>query len=258
MKLARLIIACCLFTVSSVSHADIEIVITRGVDQALPVAVVPFHWQNTSPPPLDVAAIITNDLVRSGYFNAMPVADMPQQPHNIDMINYADWRKLQMDHILMGELDENSAGGYTLIFRLVNVINQQQIAGFRVQAKKSQLRWAAHQIADLIFEKLTGMRGSFATYIAYITVQKENNRKVYRLQIADSDGYNARILRVSPHPLLAPNWSPDGKKLAYVSFETKTLQSTCRIFIPASVTLSLPNLVSTVHRYFRPMAVVWH
>ncbi len=209
-----------LLVLPSAVFAELEIIITRGVEEALPVAVVPFAWLYSEPPPVRVDEVVSADLARSGYFKVVPAQDLPQRPDSVDAVNYADWRKLRVEHILIGEVRQNK-GEYAIGFRLIDITQQRQVAGFRVFAKAEQLRWAAHQIADLVFEKITGIKGSFATYIAYITVRVERNRKLYSLQIADSDGHNPRVLRESSHPLMSPAWSPDGRKLAYVSFETR-------------------------------------
>ena len=111
---------------------------------------------------------------------------------------------------------------YDIEFRLIDVYKGKQLSGFRIPATRNQLRRTAHQISDIVFEKLTGIRGAFNTRVAYITVRRpEKNKKLYSLQIADADGYNPQILLESPEPLLSPAWSPDGKKLAYVSFESR-------------------------------------
>jgi TolB protein len=199
-----------------------RIVIEGGVEDPLPIAIVPFGWsQAGSVAPIDLTEVISGDLQRSGRFNVMDEKDLPQRPSEYDSINFADWRKLGMENIVIGKLELTDAGTYDVSFRLVDVYRGKQIAGFRIPAKPDLLRRVAHQISDIIFEKLTGMPGAFDTRVAYITVNKVKDKKVHSLQIADADGHNAQILLESPEPLLSPSWSPDGKKLAYVSFEGK-------------------------------------
>ena len=212
----------CLLCAAPASRAELEIIITQGVDQALPIAVLPFQWTEPSAlPPMDVANVIRNDLIRSGHFHAPKFAAPNDYPNDTENVDFARWHDQGMQHVLFGKLRKSPAGGYEIDFRLVDILHQKQLLGFRAPAKKSQLRWVAHQIADLVFEKLTGIPGAFATRIAYITVRKQGQRKIHALQIADSDGHNPQILLESTQPLLSPNWSPDGRKLAYVSFETK-------------------------------------
>ncbi len=217
----KLLIASLLF-VSLQTQAVLDIKITQGVEQALPIAIVPFSWsQAGSVAPIDLTSIISADLKRSGRFNVMDEKDLPQHPAEYDAINFGDWRKLGMENLLIGNLSLTNSGDYEISFRLIDIYRGKQIAGFRIPAKPDLLRRVAHQISDIIFEKLTGIPGAFDTRVAYITVKKTQKNKIHTLQIADADGYNAQILLESPEPLLSPAWSPDGKKIAYVSFEGK-------------------------------------
>jgi TolB protein len=184
---------------------------------------VPFGWsQAESLPPADIAQIISDDLARSGRFSTMEHQDMPQQPHDYNAVTFKDWRLLGMENLVVGNVGLNKDGSYDVEFRLIDVYKEKQIAGFRIPSTKLQLRRTAHEISDIIYEKLIGVRGAFATRIAYITVvKKPDGGKKYSLQIADADGFGPQILLESKEPLLSPSWSPDGKNLAYVSFEGK-------------------------------------
>jgi len=208
--------------VSFQAHAVLDIKITQGIEQPIPIAIAMFGWpQAGRAAPIDIAEIITNDLARSGRFNVMDAQDLPQNPAQFDAISFNDWRKLGMENIVIGNLVLTDSGNYDVSFRLVDIYRKKQIAGFRIPAKPGFLRRVAHQVSDIIFEKLTGIEGAFNTRIAYITVKKNKTKKIHTLHIADADGYNAKILLESPEPLLSPSWSYDGKKIAYVSFEGK-------------------------------------
>lgn len=204
------------------AHA-IEIIIDKGVEKPIPVAIVSFGWSQASTlPPMDIAEVVAGDLTRSGRFATMDEQDMPQRPSDFSSVNFRDWRLLGMENLVVGNLSLNDRGEYDVEFRLIDVYKEKQIAGFRIPSTELQLRRTAHEISDIIYEKLIGVRGAFATRIVYITVtQNPDGSKKHSLQIADADGHNPQILLESNEPIMSPDWSPDGKKITYVSFEGK-------------------------------------
>ncbi len=205
------------------SSYSFEIDINEGVLDPIPVAIVPFGWSEpANVAPIDIASVIRNDLTRSGRFNTLTEEKLPEKPSQQEMINFRNWRMSGMDNLLIGDLKINESGEYIITFQLFNVHNQQALARGRVKASAKNLRRVAHQISDIVYEKLLGVKGAFSTRIAYITVKKSiDGKKIHSLKIADSDGENIQTLIDSPEPLLSPSWSPDGRKLAYVSFEKK-------------------------------------
>jgi TolB protein len=218
----RLLFLLLLLSRLALAEDTLKIVIDQGIENALPIAIVPFGWNQDALEPVDMALTISNDLARSGRFVPMKERDLPQRPNQYEQINFKDWRLLGMENLVIGNLRQVAVGSYEVEFRLVNTFNGRQLAGFRIPAPITQLRRTAHRISDIIFEKLTGVRGAFDTRIAYVTVKKlDANKKQYNLLIADADGFNPQILLSSEEPLMSPAWAPDGKRIAYVSFESR-------------------------------------
>lgn len=212
------------------ARADLVIEITKGLEGALPIAVVPFGVASgEGSPPHDVAEIVSADLARSGRFDLLPAGDMLARPTRSEQVDFRDWRAVNVENLVIGEVEPNGPGGFLVKFRLYDVFRGEQITGFSIPTTARDLRSAAHQIADIIFETLTGLPGAFNTRIAYITSTREMAGRDKRgdpiwkeqvhLKVADADGYNPQTIVSSTDPLMSPSWSPDGRRIAYVSFE---------------------------------------
>lgn len=206
---------------STVASANLTIEITEGAEGALPIAIVPFKWTGSAGqfPPHDVSAVISADLKRSGRFDALASSKMLARPSTGDEVDFRDWRALSMENLVVGQVQPNGTGGYLVRFQLFDVFKGEQITGFSVPTTLKNLRKTAHHIADIIYETLTGEAGAFATRIVYVTSHKKAGKETIALRIADADGYNPQTIVSSADPIMSPAWSPDGKKLAYVSFE---------------------------------------
>jgi len=202
---------------SAIAEEVMTIEITKGVEHAIPIAIVPFELSGELSE--NISQIISDDLESSGYFKTMPVADMPAQPHDFPSIMFDDWKRMGMDNLVVGKVENTAAGAHAIEFRLADVYKGSQLTGLKVMAKPNNLRFVAHQIADVIYEELVGEPGAFATRITYITVRKTGKKKRYQLEMADADGSNPVILLESSQPILSPVWSPNGRQVAYVSFE---------------------------------------
>ena len=201
--------------------AALTIEITGGVEGALPIAVVPFDTSRLSSElPVDLAEIVASDLDRSGVLKSMNRSELPANPHYSNQVQYARWRNVGQDYLVVGRVLEKSPGLYNIEFQLLDVLKQRQLLGRSMPARKRNLRSRAHQISDFIYEQITGTRGAFNTRIAFVRAQKDAARK-YVLQVADTDGFNAQNVLESDEPIMSPSWSPDGKSLAYVSFENE-------------------------------------
>ncbi|WP_457673062.1 Tol-Pal system beta propeller repeat protein TolB [Thiolapillus sp.] len=201
------------------AHAVLKIEITQGVEGASPIAIVPFGWQGQGQPPEALHEIVAADLQRSGFFAPLPERDMISRPVDPRQVNFANWRALNVDHLVVGRMAALPDGTFQVQFQLLDVHKGTQLAGYSIRSRLPDLRRTAHQISDIVYKVITGRPGAFDTRIAYITVTGDRKQqKTYRLAVADADGHNERIVFESNRPLMSPDWSPDGKRLAYVSF----------------------------------------
>ncbi len=191
-----------------------------GHEAAIPVAVVPMPYLgNSVAPDTDIAAVIRADLNRSGQFRALSEQDVIEKPIRGSEIKFPTWRVLKQDFVVVGRVIDAADGGYRVEYELWDVAKQERLLGMALGGRARGMRDVSHQIADQIYEKITGVRGAFWTRIAYVTANGVGANIQYALMIADSDGYNPQTVVRSKEPLLSPSWSPDGRKLAYVSFE---------------------------------------
>lgn len=222
MKALLRIGGCALLLLIATSvRAQLVIEITRGQEDAVPIAIVPFGWEATGAAPFDVAEVVAADLKRSGRFAPLDRKDMIDRPTRGDQIRFQDWRYLKSDFIAVGRLIPDGSDRYAAEFELYNVLTGQRLTGHRLTASTSSLRAMAHRVSDIIFEQLTGIRGAFSTRIAFITVEGSPPQQRYKLIVADADGENQQVITSSNEPLMSPAWSPDGESIAYVSFENK-------------------------------------
>lgn len=202
-------------------HAADPLVITSGTDRATPIAVVPFGWQGGSVLPEDMAETIGNDLRNSGVFEPIPRQNMISLPTQASEVIYRDWKALGAQYVLVGSLVP-SGGRLQVQYALFNVATEQQVMTGSVGGGTDQLRDMAHHIADQSFEKLTGVKGAFSTRMLYVTAERFGvNNTRYTLQRSDYDGARAVTLLQSREPILSPSFAPDGRRIAYVSFEQK-------------------------------------
>jgi TolB protein len=213
---ALLILALC---AAAAAQAQLKIEITNGVTDPIPIAIVPFAHTSAGDGGLDIAAVIQHDLEGSGRFRAMPRARMLTNPSRVENVQLADWKADGNDYVAVGRVTPLPDGQLAVDCDLVNVLNGQRLTSQRFTAAANGLRNAAHRVSDVIYEKIVGVRGAFATRIAYIAVNGQPPAQVFQLIVADADGDNPRMVLESRQPLMSPAWSADGQWLAYVSFE---------------------------------------
>ena len=197
------------------AHAQLTIEIVGGAGTTIPIAIVPF--ENESTYPLGVTGIVGADLTRSGLFRLVDYNGVSPRPTRAEEIQPAVWRSRNADAVVVGSMRPLGDGRVDVRFGLVDVVKQTPLANINYTVTPQQFRATAHKIADVIYEKLTGDPGIFSTRIAYVTKQGPR----YQLLVADADGADPQTIVTSNEPLLSPKWSPDGTRLAYVSFENK-------------------------------------
>ena len=196
------------------ASAALTIQIIGAGEKQIPVAIAPLAGEARLPFP--ISEIVAADLARSGMFRIIDAGGItpPVEPTEV---RYADWTARGAEALVIGSVHPAANGRFEVRFRLMDTVKQQQLAGFSYTIAAAQTRMTAHRIADVVYEKLLGVAGAFATRITYVV--KRGTR--YELQIADADGFAPQTVLASNEPIISPSWSPDGGSLAYVSFEQR-------------------------------------
>lgn len=226
------VVMLCLFQVKAFAAFDMEL--TKGTDSAIPIAIAPFADGMEGPE--NMTAIIAQDLQNSGRFEVLNQNLISQKPHQISQVDYQYWIDKNVDDLVIGHIQSLGGNRYQISFSLLDLFKNQSKANvnnstdtknavlatqeFSVEAK--DMRRLAHHISDIIYEQLTGDKGVFSTKLAYVLAERKGKGDpTYYLVIADADGFNALPILRSSEPIMSPSWSPDGKRIAYVSFEGK-------------------------------------
>lgn len=205
-----------------VQAEELTIEITQGSSKPINIAVVPFKNNSMRALPEDITSVVQSDLRLSGEFAPLDVNRMLSLPSREKEVIFRDWRLLGQNYVVVGEIEFRSEENqYRIRYELLDVNRQIRLVGQIIMSPEKELRTVAHNISDRIYEEITGVKGIFSTRIAYVTLQRPAKGKLeYRLQVADADGQRSQVLMQTSQPVLSPAWSPDGKEIAYVSFES--------------------------------------
>lgn len=213
-----------LWFIAAPVFATLNLELTQGVSSAIPIAIVPFKDGGSLP--TNISSVVSNDLQDSGQFRVFAESALQQFPSNPLKVDYSYWKAASASYLVVGNITPSANHNQvTVDFSLLNVYqgNMPQdhiLISQQYTVPQNALRQLAHHISDVIYQKLTGVRGIFTTKIAYVLTQKETSKKpVYQLIVSDMDGYNPQKLLTSNEPIMSPAWSPNGQKIAYVSFE---------------------------------------
>jgi len=202
--------------------AELSIQITQGIDDPIPIAVVPFSIETGGIFSEDIAEIVKNDLEQVGEFRALSRSNMLSLPSEEREVFYRDWRILAQDYLLIGRINQQSGSQLVQVqYEFFDINREIKLAGEVLTGSVTQLRDIGHTISNVIFEQVTGIPGAFTSQLLYIVSESAGPQtSLFRLEKADYDGARPQVLLESGEPIMSPSWAPNGQDVAYVSFET--------------------------------------
>jgi TolB protein len=198
--------------------SELVLEITKGSDNPYSLALLNFDGSETKI--YEVSNIVKNDLNRTGEFRILDNKQLLSIPTNEDNLNYSDFKLLGIDYIVMGSVEEEDTSNISAVYKIFSVQKESQLRTSTVYGVPNKLKQLAHYISDGIYEEITGLKGVASTRLLYVTEEFSGGISQFKLNVADADGSNEQILLRSNEPIISPSWSPDSKKVAYVSFET--------------------------------------
>ncbi|MDD9889332.1 MAG: Tol-Pal system beta propeller repeat protein TolB [Gammaproteobacteria bacterium] len=222
MKLRTCLLGAIFALASLPAQAELSIQITQGVDNPIPIAIVPFLNESGGVFSEDVSQIVTNDLEQVGEFRALSRSNMLSMPSEEQEVFYRDWRILAQDYLLIGKINQQPGSQLVQVqYEFFDINREIKLAGEILTGSVTQLRDIGHTISNTVFEQVTGLQGAFTSQILYIVSEGAGpDTTLFRLEKADYDGARAQTLLESGEPIMSPSWSPNGQDVAYVSFET--------------------------------------
>ncbi len=198
--------------------AQMTITVTKGYEDPTHIAVVPFLWEGSGSSPSEMSELIVDNLERTGQFEALPDSDMRSWPTRRESISFREWRLLDQDFVVIGRARTTDSGSIEVTYELYDPYSERRLRAATVSGSRDQWREMGHRISDAIYEEITGVRGVFATKIAYVSIENTDSGRRHSLNIADADGMQSETYYESSLPLMSPAWSPDASQLAFVSF----------------------------------------
>ncbi|MDE0478442.1 MAG: Tol-Pal system beta propeller repeat protein TolB [Gammaproteobacteria bacterium] len=222
MNTCRLLLALITLALSASAQAQLSIQITQGVDDPIPIAVVPFQAAGIGFGAEDVARVVSNDLEQVGEFRALERENLLSMPSEQSEVFFRDWQVMAQDYLLVGKVTGTPGSQLVQVqYGFFDVNRELLLAGEVLSGSISQLRDIGHEISNIVYEQVTGLRGAFTTQILYVVAERApGSATSFRLEKADYDGRRPQVLLRSQEPIMSPNWSPDAEEVAYVSFET--------------------------------------
>jgi len=198
--------------------AELLLEITKGSENPYRIVIIPFQGSSSSVN--TIVEVLNSDLVRTGDFYVLKEEMLLSMPKTIEEINPSEWKLLNIDFIVLGEVVSEENSGLKATYEIYDVNKKTKIRSSTVFGIPGRIRQLSHYISDGVYESITGLKGISATKLLYVNEIKNNLDSDYILYIADADGANEQVLLKSTEPIISPAWSPDSKQIAYVSFET--------------------------------------
>jgi TolB protein len=217
------LIACsCLFSGSVFAAQSLDtIIIDAGYDKQTKIAIVPFAQGPELAQLQPISDIVSFDLARSGQFAPADDENMLSYPRSKAEVFFRDWRILGVEYLVIGKTSTDMLGNLSVEYHLFDVFNEREMRSDVISTSRDKWRDAAHRISDQVFEAVTGIPGAFSTRILYVLALNAGSPDAsFRLEMADADGERAKTLFTSKEPIMSASWGPQGKRVAYVSFET--------------------------------------